>query len=279
MTFNQITIVITSYKSDEKIVKCLKSINNQCKTIIVENSKNMLFKEKIEKNFTTTECLIAGENLGYAKGNNLGLSKVKTKYALILNPDAELENNTLDNFFNTANKIKNFAIIGPAIQDEKNIKNNVKDLTEVDSVKGFAMFLNLEEFNNVGFFDDNFFIYLEEIDLCKRLRKKNKKIFVDPDILIHHQGGSSHEEQYNFEMELSRNWHWMWSTFYFTKKHKGFLYALLHVFHKLISGSIKYIFYSLTLKNSKKLVYKHRISGLFNSIIGKPSWYRPFNNN
>jgi N-acetylglucosaminyl-diphospho-decaprenol L-rhamnosyltransferase len=279
MIFNQITIVITSYKSDEKIIKCLKSINNQCKTIIVENSQNMLFKEKIEKDFTNIECLIAGENLGYAKGNNLGLSKVKTKYALILNPDAKLEKNTLSNFINSAAKIKNFAIIGPAIQDEKNTKNNIKKLTEVDSVKGFAMFLNLEEFNDIGFFDDNFFIYLEEIDLSKRIKNMKKKIFVDPSILIHHQGGSSHDEQYNSEMELSRNWHWMWSTFYYTKKHKGFLYALLHVSDKLISGLIKYIFYSLTLKNSKKLIYQHRLSGLFNSIIGKPSWFRPFNNN
>jgi N-acetylglucosaminyl-diphospho-decaprenol L-rhamnosyltransferase len=279
MTFNQITIVVTSYKSDEKIIKCLKSINNECKIIIVENSKNTHFKEKIENSFLNTECLLAGENLGYAKGNNLGLSRVKTKYALILNPDAELKNNTLSNFFYTANTIKNFAIIGPAIQDEKNIKNNVKELTEVNSVKGFAMFLNLEEFNNIGYFDENFFIYLEEIDLCKRLRKKNKKIFVDPNIVISHQGGSSHEEQYNFEMELSRNWHWMWSTFYFTKKHKNFLHALLHVTGKLISGLFKYIFYSLTLKKSKKLIYKYRISGLFNSIIGKPSWYRPFQNN
>ena len=279
MTFNQITIVITSYKSDEKIVKCLKSIKSKCKTIIIENSRNFSFKEKIEKNFINTECVIAGENLGYAKGNNLGLSKVKTKYALILNPDAELENNTLNNFFNTANTIKTFAIIGPAIQDEKNIKNNVTELTEVNSVKGFAMFLNLEEFRDIGFFDDNFFIYLEEIDLCKRLRKKNKKIFLDPNILIHHQGGSSHEEQYNFEMELSRNWHWMWSTFYFTKKHKGFLYALFNVSNKLISAFIKYIFYSLTMKSSKKLIYKNRMAGLFNSIMGKSSWYRPFNNN
>ena len=278
MTFNQITVVITSYKSDQKIIKCLKSINSQCKIIVVENSKNLSFKEKIEKNFTNTECLIAGENLGYAKGNNLGLSKVKTKYALILNPDAELEENTLNNFFNTANTIKNFAIIGPAIQDEKNLQNNIKELSEVDSVKGFAMFLNLEQFKDIGFFDDNFFIYLEEIDLCKRLKKNKKKIFVDPNILIYHQGGSSHEEQYNFEMELSRNWHWMWSTFYFTKKHKGFLYALLHTSDKLFSGLVKYFFYSITLKNSKKLIYKHRISGLFNSIIGKQSWYRPFNN-
>ena len=279
MTFNQITIVITSYKSDEKIVRCLKSINNQCKAIIIENSKNKSFKRKIENNFKNTECFIAGENLGYAKGNNLGLSKVKTKYALILNPDAELKNNTLENFFNTVNSVKNFAIIGPGIQDEKNIKNNSKELIEVDTVKGFAMFLNLEEFKDVGFFDNNFFIYLEEIDLCKRLKEKKKKIFVDPSIVVYHQGGSSHEEQYNFEMELSRNWHWMWSIFYFTKKHKGFLYALLYVSDKLISGLIKYIFYLLILKNSKKLIYKRRISGLFNSIIGNPSWYRPFNNN
>ena len=278
MTFNQITIVITSYKSDEKIIKCLKSINNQCKIIVIENSNNPTVKNKIEKNFVNAECFIAGQNLGYAKGNNLGLSKVKTKFALILNPDATLEKNTLNNFFNTVNNIRNFAIIAPANQDEKNIKNNFKELREVNSVKGFAMFLNLDEFQDIGFFDSNFFIYLEEIDLCKRLRKKNKKIFVDPNILIHHQGASSHEERYNFEMELSRNWHWMWSNFYFTKKYKGFLFALFFVFDKLFSASIKYLFYSLTLKNSKKLIYKHRISGLFNSIIGKPSWYRPFNN-
>jgi len=279
MTFNQITIVITSYKSDQKIIKCLKSINNQCKIIVVENSKNISFKERIEKNFINTECLIAGENLGYAKGNNLGISKVKTKYALILNPDAELQNNTLNNFFNTAKKIENFAIIGPGIQNEKKLENNIKELTEVNSVKGFAMFLNLEQFKDVGFFDDNFFIYLEEIDLCRRLRNKNKKIFIDPNILIHHQGGSSHENQFNFEMELSRNWHWMWSTFYYTKKHNSFLYALFYVSDKLISALFKFIFYTLILKNSKKLIYKHRISGLFNSIIGKPSWFRPFSSN
>ena len=278
MTLDQITVVITSYKSDEKITKCLKSINNQCKTIIIENSRNTTFKEKIEKSFTNTECFIAGENLGYAKGNNKGLAKVKTKYALILNPDAELNFDTLINFLHTANKIKNFAIIGPATQDEK-MKNNINELTEVESVKGFAMFLNLEEFEDIGFFDDNFFIYLEEIDLCKRLKKKNKRIFIDPNIIIKHQGGSSHEDKYNFEMELSRNWHWMWSTFYFNKKHSGFLFALMNIFDKLVSGLIKYTYYSLTFKHSQKLIYKHRISGLFNSIIGNPSWYRPFNNN
>ena len=60
---------------------------------------------------------------------------------------------------------------------------------------------------------------------------------------------------------------------------KSFLYALLYVSDKLISGLIKYVFYSLIAKNSKKQIYRQRISGLFNSITGKSSWYRPFNNN
>ena len=279
MLQNNITIVITAYKSQNKIINCLKSIDKIYKVIIIENSNNQKFKNDIEEKYINVKCFLAGENLGYAKGNNLGLSKVKTDYALIINPDAILHKDAIKNFFATASKIKDFAIIGPAIQDEKNLSNNLDSLAEVNSVKGFAMFLNIKEFKEIGFFDENFFIYLEEVDLCKRLKINNKKIYVDPGILINHQGGSSHEEKYNFEMDLSRNWHWMWSTFYFNKKYNGYLYALKSVYKKLISSILKYIFYLLSLNKKKRLIYKHRASGLFNSIIGKPSWYRPFNNN
>ena len=278
MSENEITIVITAYKSESKILSCLKSINKKYKVILIENSNNQSFKNKIEKNFINVNCFLAGQNLGYAKGNNLGLSKVKTPFALILNPDANLKKDTIENFLASANKVKDFAIISPALQDEKNIFNNKKEFTEVDSVKGFAMFLNLKEFKSVGFFDENFFIYLEEIDLCKRLKINNKKIYVDPSILINHQGGSSHDEKYNFEMELSRNWHWMWSSFYFKKKYYGYFFALRSVLKNIISSFLKYFFYSLLL-NKKRFIYKHRLSGLLNSIMGRPSWYRPFNNN
>jgi len=279
MTENKITIVITAYKSEEKIVTCLRSIDSTYKVILVENSNKTQFKTEIEKKFPNVSCIIAGENLGYAKGNNLGLSEVKTKYALILNPDAILEKNTINNFFIIANKVKNFAIIGPAVQESGITNNDIKSITEVSSVKGFAMFLNLNEFKEIGFFDSNFFIYLEEIDLCTRLKKKNKKIFIDPDIIVKHQGGSSHDDKYNFAMELSRNWHWMWSSFYFTKKYKGFMFALFSVSGKLISSILKSLFYLVTMNKTKRLIYFFRFSGLFNSIIGKTSWYRPFNNN
>ena len=278
MNNNKITVVINTFKSEDKIYHCLDSINTDYKVIVIENSNNRDFKKKIEVKYNNVKCYLTGENLGYAKGNNLGLSKVDSQYALILNPDAVLENETINNFLISANKIKNFSIIGPAKQNEfgvEEIKKDEEKNFEVDYLKGFAMFLNLEQFNDIGFFDANFFIYLEEIDLCKRLKEKNKKIYLDRNIKIHHLGGSSHNESINFEMELSRNWHWMWSTFYFNKKHYGYLNALLKVSRKFFSSLIKTIFYTLIFDKNKKKIYFQRFSGLYNSIIGKKSWYRP----
>ena len=77
----------------------------------------------------------------YAKGNNFGLSKVQSKYALILNPDA-IENNTIKNFLITK-KINDFAILGPAKQDEfSNEENNkiANKVFQVNRLKGFNIF-------------------------------------------------------------------------------------------------------------------------------------------
>jgi GT2 family glycosyltransferase len=278
MTSSKITVVINTFNSEDKIYQCLESIDLDNKVIIIENSNNINFKKEIESKYSNVNCFLSGENLGYAKGNNLGLSKVESKYALILNPDAVLEKDSINNFINIAEKIDDFAIIGPAIQDEfskKDLNFDKNQFFEVDSLKGFAMFLNIEQFRDIGFFDSNFFIYLEEIDLCKRLKNKNKKIYLDKNIVVNHLGGSSHNSSIDFEMELSRNWHWMWSTFYFNKKHYGFLNSLSKVFLKLLSSLIKTIFYTVSLNNKKRKIYYQRLSGLFNSIIGKKSWYRP----
>ncbi len=278
MSYDKITVVINTFNSEDKIRQCLNSINSKVKIIIIENSNNLSFKNDIEKEYVNVNCFLSGENLGYAKGNNLGLSKVKSDYVLILNPDAYLEKNTLDRLLSTANNIKDFSIIGPAKQDEfSNFDSheNQEDVFQVSSLKGFAMFLNLKQFKEIGFFDENFFIYLEEIDLCKRLKEKNKKIYLDKKVFINHLGGRSHNKKINFEMELSRNWHWMWSTFYYNKKHFGYFNSLLKVSGKLFSSLIKSIFYTLILNKSKKKIYFQRLSGLFNSIIGRDSWYRP----
>ena len=279
MSIKDITIVIASFKSEKKIKDCLNSIDKQAKVLVIENSNNLSFKENLEKEFSNVECVLAGANIGYGSANNIGLKKVKTKYALILNPDATLHSSALENFIKATEKIYDFAIMAPYIQEEKDKfdkKNDLKNISpvEVENVKGFAMFLNISEFKEVGFFDENFFFYFEEIDLCKRLINHGKKIYLIPEIKIDHGGGLSHDQSINVEMELSRNWHWMWSTFNYHKKYKGFFVSFFIILPKMSSAIIKVLIYTLIF-NKKKKIYYQRLSGLINAIMGKSSWYRP----
>ena len=279
MSIQDITVIITSFRSGTKIKNCIQSIDKQIRVILVENSNDIEFKKNIEKEFDNVECILTGANLGYGRANNIGLKIVRTKYALILNPDTTLHNDAIENFLKVTQKIREFAIIGPYIQEEKNYKekNNFDDLTTVPviNVKGFAMFLNLSEFKDIGFFDEIFFFYFEEIDLCKRLVNQGKKIYLVPDIIIHHEGGSSHEESIKREMELSRNWHWMWSTFNYHRKYKGFFISFIIILPKLSSAIIKVLIYSLIFNKEKRKIYYQRLSGLINAMMGKSSWYRP----
>ena len=87
METKDLTIIIATFKSDDKILSCLNSISDNFRILVIENSNNESFKQKIEKKFPNVECFLTGGNKGYAAANNLGLSKVKSKYALILNPD------------------------------------------------------------------------------------------------------------------------------------------------------------------------------------------------
>tara|TARA_X000000368_G_scaffold379385_1_gene334432 strand:+ start:600 stop:1442 length:843 start_codon:yes stop_codon:yes gene_type:complete len=277
MNEKDITVVITSFRSENKIINCINSFSSSIKIIVIENSNDQNLKIKLEKNYTNIDCILSSENLGYAKGNNLGLSKVKTKYALIINPDAKVHSQTIKNFFLTASNKPNFAIIAPYVQESNTISDdNVrKDIIEVKSVKGFAMFMNLSQFKDTGYFDENFFIYFEEIDLCRRLIKNNKKIFLDTNIKITHAGGTSHEESINYEMEKSRNWHWMWSTFYYYKKHYGYVFALFKILPKFFSSMFKSIFFRILSNNEKKDIYYCRFQGILNSMLLRKSWYRP----
>jgi N-acetylglucosaminyl-diphospho-decaprenol L-rhamnosyltransferase len=279
MTSSDLTIVITTYKSEEKVQDCLNSIDQSIKVIIVENSNNKDFKKQIENKFKNVECFLVNDNVGYGKANNIGLKKVRTKYSLILNPDTILKKETINNFYAFLKKNINFAILAP-LQTNDNLELETYDsspssLLEVENIKGFAMFLNMSKFSNTGFFDENIFLFLEEIDLCKRIKKINEKIYINKNIKIFHHGGKSVDKIFSHEIELTRNWHWMWSLFYFNKKHFNYFYALIIVFPKLFSSLFKIFLYKFFYKNKKSEIYSKRLSGLFNSIIGKPSWYRP----
>ena len=200
MESKELTIVIVTFKSDEKIINCLKSISNEIPVLVVENSGNEKLKKKIESDYKNVKCILTGENTGYAKANNIGLNRVNTKYALVLNPDTTLEKNAIKNFFVTVNFIKDFWLLGPYKDQMINLDFKGKNLIEVDDLKGFAIFFNVSKFNK-KYFDENFFLFFEEIDLCKRVKKNKGKIYLSNEIIINHEGASSVDKKNIIELE------------------------------------------------------------------------------
>ena len=272
-----ITFVIVCFRSSSVIEKCLESISSNCKVIIVENSNDIFIKNNLEKKFSNVQVLISGDNIGYGRANNLGISMVKTKYVFILNPDTYLEKNTLKELSYVTNVLNdNFSILSPEIFNNKLLKldnNEIKDFIEADFVKGFAMLLNLSKINFDKVFDENFFLFLEEIDLCKRVKDIGGKIYIACKSKVHHYSKKSSGDE--FHLELCRNWHWMWSLYYYNLKHFGLLVAYKITLYKFISSLIKMLMAMLLFKKKKYLIYKYRLLGLINAYRGKNSWLRP----
>ena len=290
-----LSVVIVTFKSDQVIHDCIQSISDQIKIIIVDNSSDKKFKENIEKKYNNVECILSPSNLGMGSGNNLGLKQVKTDYAIILNPDVILKKNTIQEIINESINIESFAILAPISDDLKfpNYKLNKKDFVDikenkpfkVKSVDGYAMVLNLKKINqlknfeNYNYFDENFFMYLENDDFCKRLVDIKENIFVIPKSKIKHLGARAVNSKFAVEIELSRNWHWMWSKFYYNKKHYGFFTALSIGFPNFLSAILKYLIYLFLNNNKKKKIYQKRVLGFTNALFGKSSSYRPKINN
>ena len=276
-----ITFVIVSFKSSHIIEKCIQSINSNIKIIVVENSDNVVVKKYLENKFSNVEVIITKQNLGYGKGNNFGISKVKTQYAFILNPDAILEKNCLSELSKAQINLKDdFTILAPNLSNNYGYfstpKNNLQnEILEVDYVKGFAILINLKKINFDKIFDENFFLFLEEIDLCKRIKNSGGKIFVAMNSKVQHSGKQASE--YSLSIELCRNWHWMWSLFYYNYKHFGVLVAYKATISKFFSSIFK-LFVALVFFNKKQfLIHYYRLNGLFNAFLKKPAWLRPDN--
>jgi len=285
-----LSIVIVTFKSENVIHQCLESIDKEIPIIVVENSNNIEFKNNLEKKYKNIHCVLSGENLGMGTANNLGITLSKTDYVLILNPDVVLEQNTLHELMIASEEINDFAIISPV---SKNIehpnykilnnyqeKNNQNLPFNVKSVDGYAMLFNkkiMQEINiqentpNNKYFDENFFLYLENDDLCLRVKQKNEFVYVVKNSLINHKGGIATSEN----LEYLRNWHWSWSKFYYSKKHKGYIYALMQGLPKYLSSMVKYLFYFIINKKYKSKTYYNRALGFYNAMIGKSSWNRP----
>ena len=272
----KITIVIVTYQTDRKILrKCLKSINKNFKILIVENSKKFENQKLFLKEFKNLQIVCSGSNLGYGRGNNYGLSRVRTRYALILNPDTQLKSSFFPILRTILKKKTNFHLIGcsqnkknnslPAgYFDEERNKNfekvintkKLNSLEKVDWIRGFSMIVDLKKFNKRNIFDENYFLYLEEIDLCKSIKRKKGNIYYAKNLKVNHfgfKGSIGALKSKNKNAEDLRNWHYMWSSFYFYRKNYSYLFALKKMTGKLFRSLFKILIYFLFFQKLKKI--------------------------
>ncbi len=291
---SNLTINILTYKTNKEILKdCINSINKDVLINIVENSNKFENEEYFKELDHNINIICTGDNLGYGGGNNYGISKVDTRYVLILNPDLLC----LKNYFTKIEKYLtddiDFHIIGSQYEDSKMDKPayglfekkdfnpiipvNEKNLQKVDWVVGCSMLIDLSKFTNKKLFDENFFLFYEETDLCKRVKLNNGSIFSSKDLIIDHYGekGSFATESKNKYPYLKlRNWHLMWSSFYYYKKNYTYMYAFKLLFGSLIKSFLKIIFFAIILNKYNFTKHLYRFLGLINSMIGKNSSFR-----
>ena len=288
---SDLTIIIVTFRTNISILKdCLKSIDPSVKVLIVENSDNFINSEEIKKNFNNVNILCTGSNLGMGGGNNFGLEKVKTNFSLILNPDIICEKNFFENIIQYLNDEFEYSIIGSQYLDntiwkpagffskKKNIDIKFdKNLTKVDWVVGCSMLINLKKFKTKKIFDENFFLFFEEFDLCKRTLINGNLIYSSNKLLVKHlgfKGSFASDAKYEIDALKLKNWHYMWSQFYFNKKYEGIFISYIKGLASLLKNSIKILFNVITNNKLETIKYKFRFSGLLSSMLTKKSSFR-----
>jgi GT2 family glycosyltransferase len=283
-----ITIIFLSFHSEHHIRRHLLEINIKFPIIVVDNSLNFEFKKEIEEQYKNVEVIIPRKNLGFSAGMNLGIKSSKTNYVFINSPDVIISNNSIEKLVDKISLIDNFALLGPTYLDES-VNKNYHELKNSNSYKNLNLkevkwidnnfIINKSEMNKIGFFDEDFFMYYENFDLCHRILENKKKMYVCSDVKFVHQGTNSTDQKFTSEVQLSKSWHYSWSKYFFFKKHYGIFFALKKIMPNFLR-SIKKIFY-YNIFNRNKLEARLAIAelaGIANAILGKPSNFRPFQN-
>ncbi len=227
----EISIVILQYNNSRDTIKCLESVKElnwqNFKAVVVDNASEIqhlnnirLFVESQEKLGEKRFKLITNKsNLGYAGGNDIGIKyalESGADYILILNPDTTVEKNLLAKLTEAVKKNPKAGIIGTAIDEGDGIvycgeikwlkpelthsilkplprrqASKTRNLKPNFYILGAAMLVNKKVFEKIGMFDERYFLYFEDTDLCVRARRARFKLIVAPNAMVHHNPLSS----------------------------------------------------------------------------------------
>ena len=190
--YNKITITIVLYKEKLDLVfSCLESIKN-FKIIIVDNAGSVYLKKKIEEKFQIHKYILNKKNCGVTIAANQAIKQCNTEYILILAADCLISEKNISILLESHKKYNNCFITSPTYYDKKsNLSLNGGGLPEknpsmealnlkgdvcVETIVDAAILFKRKDIIELGLYDENFFLYYSDFDLCRRILKKKKSI-------------------------------------------------------------------------------------------------------
>lgn len=223
---SDLTISIVNYNAGDFLINCLESIEKYKDGLnidvwVVDNASADDSAKKAKVKFPQFHFLFNQDNLGFGKAHNQILKKAKTKYILILNPDSELKKGTLKYMLSFMDKNNDAGAASCRVvkadgsldwashrgfptplasllyfffKDDRLYHLTDRDLSkphEVDAIVGAFFLTKKEVLDKVGLFDEDYFMYAEDLDLCYRIKKANYKIMYIPEVEILHLKGVS----------------------------------------------------------------------------------------
>jgi GT2 family glycosyltransferase len=253
---NNLTIVIVTYNSEAIINNCLTNISfDKNEVFIVDNNSSDKTLEIVANNFPSVKIIKNNNNIGFGRANNIALAQTKNDFTLILNVDAQITEEDIEKTIAIMLQNPDIAIAGGIVHNcvvennkiisfhpcPKNLEQLKKEKPQEiyfnKFVTGAGMFLNMKIMRKIGFFDEGFFLYGEDNEICKRVVKKGFKTAIFNDTKLLHIGNSSSKIT---DAESTKiYWHkFGWSKLYYTQKVHGIIVAKLKAIRMILKFSI-----------------------------------------
>lgn len=296
--YSELSIIIPTFYPGPIIHKCIDSLPYKSDIIIVDNGDDDELKKIISKKKNNIRHFKIGD-VGLPKSFNFAVKKAYNENILITQPDVTFEKDTLENLIKASHKYKNFGLLAPLIYENnkyssfnsldlclgkngdiiKNIKTKKKNIIPsgdfcVEAVSATTMLLKKSVIKQIGGWDENLYTYLEDLDLCLKLRRNNYQLIKIKNSIVHHVGFGSHKNENIGKFELSRNWHFMWSSLYFKQKYENKSEFIYYFFRNLIKYFFKTIIFILIFNKKKTILNFMRFRACINYLIIKKSNFR-----
>ena len=285
-TFNEVTIIIILFEEKKDLLfKCLENIKN-FKIIIIDNAGNSNLKLEVEKNFAIQKYILNKKNYGFTKSANQAIKLCDTDYILNINADCLIKEKDILLLIKSHQKYKGCFITSPTFYDdnlkltynggyfdEKNLSKETLDLEGdvcVDKVLGSAILFKNKDIKEIGFFDENFFLYYEDDDLCRKIKKKNMSVIQIYDAKAQHMHGHSKVKNL-LKRTFIKNYHFTYDELYYYFKINMHHEKYRKLKKKLANYIIKLIINFITLRFNRSIYYFSIIKAFydFNKLIKK----------